>query len=52
MLDLPLRSIRCVERRVVKFTIVAPYTLLVEFEDATSQTMDSQPVLVHAVRRA
>lgn len=31
--------------RVVKFKIVAPYTILVEFEDATSQTIDFQPVL-------
>jgi len=31
--------------RVVKFTMVAPYTILVGFEDATSQTIDFQPVL-------
>ena len=31
--------------RVVKFTIVAPYTIEVGFEDATSQTIDLQPVL-------
>jgi len=32
--------------RVVKFKIVAPYTIVVGFEDATSQTIDFQPMLV------
>ena len=31
--------------RVVKFSIVAPYTILVEFEDETRQTIDFHPVL-------
>jgi hypothetical protein len=31
--------------RVVNFKIVAPYTIRVEFEDATSQTIDFQSVL-------
>lgn len=31
--------------RVVSFTIVAPYTIKVEFADETCQTIDFQPVL-------
>jgi len=31
--------------RVVNFTVVAPYTIRVEFEDGTNQTIDFQPVL-------
>ena len=32
--------------RVVKLEIVGPYTLRVEFDDKTSQTIDFRPVLV------
>ncbi len=32
--------------RVVNFEIVGPYTLRVEFDDKTSQTIDFRPVLV------
>ena len=31
--------------RVVSFEIIAPYTLWVEFDDGTSQTIDFEPVL-------
>jgi hypothetical protein len=31
--------------RVVAFKIVAPYTLCVEFDDGTEQTIDFQPIL-------
>jgi hypothetical protein len=31
--------------RVVNFKIVAPYTLRLQFDDATEQTIDFQPVL-------
>lgn len=30
---------------VVSFEIVAPYTLRIEFDDATSQVIDFQPIL-------
>jgi Protein of unknown function (DUF2442) len=31
--------------RVISFEIVAPYTLRVHFDDATTQTIDFEPVL-------
>jgi hypothetical protein len=31
--------------RIRSFTIVAPYTLRIEFDDATAQVIDFQPIL-------